>query len=102
MKTTISIADDHEMMRQSLASMLSRYFDVSISANNGLDLINQIEKSNNIPDVVILGVKMPVMDGFETALTLKQRWPEIKIIAFSMSDNPEIINRMMDNGADKY
>lgn len=103
MKTTIAIVDDHELMAKALSGLVQKYeeYEVIYEANNGKELLNRI-KLNMVPDIVLLDISMPEMDGFETALWLKNNYPEIKVIALSMNDKEESIVGMLRNGARGY
>lgn len=103
MKTTISIVDDHELMAKALSSLVQRFeeFDVLYEVSNGKELINRI-KLGMIPDIVLLDINMPEMDGFETSLWLKNNQPQIKVLALSMNDKEESIVGMLRNGARGY
>lgn len=99
----IALVDDHVVLRKSLAVLISMFqgFDITLQADNGCHLIDQL-KTNPIPDIVLLDITMPVMDGVETALWLKQNHPKVKVLALSMIKNDLIIIRMLKNGARGY
>ncbi len=99
----IALVDDHVVLRKSLAVLISMFqgFDIILQADNGRHLIDQLE-TNPIPDIVLLDITMPVMDGVETALWLKQNYPKVKVLALSMIKNDFIIIRMLKNGARGY
>ncbi len=100
--TTIALADDHTVMRNGLATLLKDLgYDILFEANNGQDFITKINKEN-LPDVALLDIKMPVMDGYETASWLNDNFPEVKVIALSMYDDEAAIIRMLKNGAKGY
>ncbi|MEI7586677.1 response regulator transcription factor [Runella sp.] len=103
MKTTIAIVDDHELMAKALSGLVQKYedYEVIYEANNGKELLNRI-KLKMVPDVVLLDISMPEMDGFETALWLKNNYPEVKVLALSMNDKEESIVGMLRNGARGY
>ena len=103
MKTTVAIVDDHELMAQALSGLVQKYeeYEVLYEANNGQELINRI-KLNMIPDIVLLDISMPIMDGYETALWLKNNYPQVKVLALSMDDKEETIVKMLRNGAKGY
>ena len=103
MKTTIAIVDDHELMAKALSGLVQKYedYEVLYEANNGRELLNRI-KLKMVPDVVLLDISMPEMDGFETALWLKNNYPEVKVLALSMNDKEESIVGMLRNGARGY
>ncbi|WAC12227.1 response regulator [Dyadobacter pollutisoli] len=103
MKTTIAIVDDHELMAKALSGLVQKYedYDVLYEVLGGKELIQRI-KLNMVPDIVLLDINMPEMDGYETALWLKNNYPEIKILALSMNDKEESIVKMLRNGAGGY
>ena len=100
--TTIALADDHTVMRNGLATLLKGLgYAILFEADNGKDLITKINK-DNLPDVALLDINMPVMDGYETAAWLKENFPEVKVLALSMYDDEAAIIRMLKNGAKGY
>jgi two-component system invasion response regulator UvrY len=103
LRTKVCIVDDHVLLRNGLASLMKNFTDYSVlfEASNGKDLIAQI-REGKLPDIVLLDINMPVMDGFETSLWLKQHHPDIKILALSMYDDDQAIIRMLQNGAKGY
>lgn len=102
MKIKIALADDHVLLRNGLATLLSDHgFNVLFGADNGKDFLEKL-KSNSLPDVVLMDINMPRMDGFETCLWLKQNHPTVKVLALSMYDDENAIIRMLKNGARGY
>ena len=99
----IALVDDHVLLRKSLGILIGMLqdFDIMLQADNGQDFINQL-KTNPLPDIALLDITMPVMDGVETARWLKQNHPEVKVLALSMIKNDLIIIRMLKNGARGY
>ena len=83
-KTKIAVIEDHLMLRECLLNCLSLWgYSVIIQACNGQDFIDTID-NNNLPEICILDLNMPVLDGYETIKVLNNLWPGIKIIVFSM------------------
>ncbi|MFN8345887.1 MAG: response regulator transcription factor [Spirosomataceae bacterium] len=103
MKTTIAIVDDHELMAKALSGLVQKYenYEVLYEATNGKELLDRI-KLKMVPDIVLLDISMPEMDGFETALWLKNNCPEVKVLALSMNDKEDSIVGMLRNGARGY
>ena len=99
----VALADDHILLRNGLAGLINGFdgYTVLFEANNGQDLVNTLDM-NNLPDLVLLDINMPLKDGFETALWLKQNHPDIKVLALSMYDNEPSIIKMLRNGAKGY
>ena len=100
--TTIALADDHVVMRNGLASLLKDLgYNILYEADNGKDFIEKTTK-DHLPHVALLDINMPKMDGYETALWLKENFPEVKVLALSMYDDDGAIIRMLKNGAKGY
>lgn len=99
----VALVDDHVILRKSLAVLIQMFkdFDITLQANNGRDFIDQLQP-DSLPDIVLLDITMPVMDGVETAHWLKQNYPQVKVLALSMIKNDYIIIRMLKNGARGY
>jgi len=102
-KTSVALVDDHSLLRNGLANLVRNYSDYAVlfEADNGKELIKAL-KATSLPDIVLLDINMPGMDGFETALWLRKHYPDIKVLALSMYDNEQAIIRMMKNGAKGY
>jgi len=102
-KTSVALVDDHALLRNGLANLVRTYSDyaVSLEADNGKEFIKEL-KAEALPDIVLLDINMPGMDGYETALWLKENHPEVKVLVLSMYDNETNIIRMMKNGAKGY
>lgn len=101
--TKIALVDDHVLIRNGLANYIQTFgnYTVSFQADNGKDLIERL-KPDNLPDIVLLDIKMPEMDGYETCLWLRDNYPDIKVLALSMYDNESSIIRMLRSGAKGY
>lgn len=98
----IVLTDDHVLLRNGLASLISNLgHTVLYEADNGKDLIEKL-KTGDIPDIVLLDINMPEMDGYATAHWLKRNYPKIKVLALSMYDNETAIIRMLKSGAKGY
>jgi two-component system, NarL family, invasion response regulator UvrY len=102
-KPAIALVDDHVLLRRGLANLIRNFgeYAVSIEALNGKDLIRQL-RPHCLPDLVLLDINMPEMDGYDTALWLKCNYPEIKTLALSMFDTDNSIIRMLKNGVKGY
>jgi DNA-binding NarL/FixJ family response regulator len=99
---TIVLTDDHTLLRNGLASLLKNLgHNVLFEADNGADFIKKLDK-NNLPDVALMDINMPVMDGYQTTQWLKENHPGIKVLALSMYDNESSIIRMLKCGAKGY
>ena len=103
-KINIAIADDHTLFRIGLGEILNSFDEITLkySVGNGKELLEKIQKDKKPPQVCILDINMPVMDGYTTAKKLIELNPGIKILALSMYDNDDNVIRMMRNGATGY
>ncbi len=98
----IVLTDDHVLLRNGLAALVKNLgHNVLFEADNGKDFINKLDKKN-LPELVLMDINMPEMDGYETALWLKTNHPEVKVLALSMYDNENSIIRMLKSGAKGY
>jgi CheY-like chemotaxis protein len=99
----IAIIDDSPTVRLFTSFLLTSYgFDIAFEAENGKECIEQMNKSEILPQLVIMDIEMPVMDGFEVVPILKSRWPEVKIIALSDKNDQCSIDKVIAAGADFF
>lgn len=100
----IAVADDHTVMRKGVIELINSFgeFKVIMDAVNGKELVEKMVSASTLPDICILDINMPVQNGYETAAQIKQRWPEIKILALSMLSEEFSVIRMLRNGASGY
>ena len=103
-KHTVAIVDDHSLFAQSLKGLIDSFeeFTVLYSAINGQDLIDKLNTVTNKPDIILMDVNMPVMNGIETTYWLKKNLPKIKVLALSMDDDEMTIIKMIKKGAKGY
>jgi len=101
--TKVALVDDHALLRNGLASVISNSdgYQVVFEADNGKHFIELLKK-NPKPDILLLDITMPEMDGFETAQWIKANAPDIKILVLSMMDDDKSIIRMLKYGARGY
>jgi two-component system invasion response regulator UvrY len=103
-KIKIALADDHAMLRKSLKVVIDSMpeFEVVADEDNGQLLLEKIVNLKELPDICIVDVNMPRMNGYETTAALKKKFPDLKILALSMYDNEQSIIRMLRAGASGY
>lgn len=103
MKQTIAIIDDHILIANALKGIISNFpqFEVIHISENGKDFQEKL-KVKPVPTIVLLDISMPVMDGFATALWLKETHPEVLIMVLSMQDDEISLVKMIKNGAKGY
>jgi two-component system, NarL family, invasion response regulator UvrY len=100
----LALVDDHKLFRKGLISlieMVSTKFVILFEADNGLELQKKID-NNNLPDIVLMDVNMPLMDGFESVTWLQKNHPQIKVLVVSMIEKEETIVRMLKLGVKGY
>ena len=99
---TIAVVDDNALIRESVKFRLNSLgYNVVMEAENGQEFLDKLHV-NKMPDVCVLDINMPVMDGLETTIHLKKEWPGMKIIFFSMEDSSIYINKGIQLGADGF
>ncbi|MET3498424.1 DNA-binding NarL/FixJ family response regulator [Mucilaginibacter rubeus] len=98
----IAIADDYTIYRDGLKIGLTQdeNLEVMLEAGDGEDLIKGIE--TNMPDVIIMDLKMPVMDGMEATKHIKKKYPNMKILVVTMYDDEKFVIHLMEIGANGY
>jgi DNA-binding NarL/FixJ family response regulator len=101
-KIKVLVVDDQDMMREGIAAMLSYHEKIEVigQAGDGVEALRQAKKQN--PDVILLDLMMPELDGFETIPLLKEKNPDTHILVLTGSENPEYIYRAIKRGAIGY
>jgi DNA-binding NarL/FixJ family response regulator len=104
MKIKVGLVDDHQLFLKSVSLMLEtlKDFEVVVEALNGQDLQRKLEAKKEMPDLMLIDVNMPVMDGIETTGWLQKHHPEIKLVALSMNDKDGAIIKMFKAGCCAY
>lgn len=99
----IALVDDHSLLRNGLAALINSFegYKVLFEAENGKDFIRQL-KPNSPPDIVLLDITMPQMNGYETAEWIKTNLPETKVLVLSVMENDDAIINMLRKGAKGY
>jgi DNA-binding NarL/FixJ family response regulator len=98
----VALVDDSSVIRNGVQEIISIWgYEVVLTAIHGKDLLKQLTSANT-PDICITDLNMPVMNGYETIAALKEKWPDIKIIAFSITSNRKEELRALEMGADAF
>ena len=98
----VMIADDQELIRQSLQIVLSTHEDLKIvdAVENGFAVLESIKKER--PDVILMDIRMPEMDGVYCTKAVKEKYPDIKIIILTTFDDDEFVFSALKYGASGY
>src|SRR5215212_9074744 len=98
----VAIADDHTIFRTGIKTSLQARKDIQMvaEAENGMQLLNLLRHIQ--PDVILLDIQMPIMDGITALPEIKKLYPDIKVIMLSMINDHSMITRMMEVGANSY
>ena len=103
-KIKLALADDHTLFRKGVEELIADFenMEVMCSVANGKELISKLASAKTLPDVCLLDINMPELNGFETAKKIKETWPDMKILAVSVYDSEFNIISMMRAGAGGY
>jgi DNA-binding NarL/FixJ family response regulator len=98
----VIIADDHALFRAGVKTALSVKKDIDLigEADNGMQLLNLLKHLE--PDVILLDIQMPIMDGITTLPEIRKLYPQVKVIILSMHNDHSMISKLMEIGANSY
>ena len=98
----VAITDDHALFRQGVRTAMGMKKDIHImfEADNGMQLLSTLKHMQ--PDVILLDVSMPIMDGIATLPEVKKLYPHIKVIMLTMHDESTMVAKLMELGANSY
>lgn len=104
MQKKIVIADDHVLIAKAITGVIEQFsnYEVLFECANGKELTERFQRKENIPDIVLLDISMPVMDGFETAKWLKTHHPGVKVMVLTMQADDHSLFTMIKEGAAGY
>lgn len=102
MKINVLIVDDHQLFREGLVNLISESEEIEVigEAENGQEAINRVKELK--PDVVLMDIGIPVLNGIEATQIIKNDFPQVKIIAISMHSDKHYIKRMLTEGASGF
>lgn len=103
-KINIVIADDHKLFRKGIMALLSDFDFVNktFEASNGSELLDLLSKLEVLPEIVLLDLRMPVMDGVEAHQNIRKLYPDIKVIILTMEDDEQYILHLISEGVNGY
>jgi NarL family two-component system response regulator LiaR len=104
MSISVVIADDHSLVRQGLRRYLEMAGDIDVlgEASNGTEVLRMMENGTGEPDIVLLDIRMPEMDGLETARRIRVRHPKVGIIILTAYDDRQFVVEAVRAGARGY
>lgn len=103
-KINVVVTDDHKLFRKGVKALLSDFDFVNeiFEAGNGFELLELLKKTEPKPDVVLLDLRMPGMDGMEVTTKIKELYPGLKIIILTLEDDEQFILYMINEGVNGY
>jgi DNA-binding NarL/FixJ family response regulator len=110
-KINIAVVDDHDLFRSGIIALLKDYEDMAVvmQASNGKEFLKQLnhtvehtKQKQILPDVVLLDIQMPQMNGIDTTVELQLAYPNMKIIILTMHNEEEFIFDLMNKGASGF
>ncbi len=103
-KIKILLADDEELFRKGIAFLLQREKNIEIvyEASNGEEVLNYLKFCNDYPDIIIMDLKMPVLNGVEATKIIRKEFSNLKVIALTSYNTKSFIANMIDIGASSY
>ncbi len=104
MENTVVVVDDHMLLSQAIGALVEAFegFKVLYLCKNGQELIDKFQNPKNIPEVVLMDVNMPILNGIETTTYLKDHFPDVKVLALSVEEDETTILKMLRAGAKGY
>lgn len=105
----VGVVDDHHLFRSGIVSLLENFPAVKVvmEASNGIELLDKLEslrksRSGELPDILLLDLQMPEMNGIQSTVFLQEKYPSIKIIILTMHNEEEFIFDLMNKGASGF
>ncbi|WP_119080812.1 response regulator transcription factor [Chitinophaga alhagiae] len=98
----VAIADDHKIFRSGVINTLTPYANINVvfEAEDGEHLLQIMQEQQ--PDVILMDLKMPRMDGIQATIKVKEKYPQVKVIILTMYEDDNFIVHLVENGANAY
>ncbi|HDR52212.1 MAG TPA: response regulator transcription factor [Mariniphaga anaerophila] len=103
-KASVVLTDDHKLFRKGMHNLLEDFHFIGeiYEAGNGIELLELLRKLNPPPDVILLDIQMPEMDGMEAQKRIRELYPRQKVIILTMEDDEQVILHMIAEGVNGY
>lgn len=105
-RIVLAMADDNVRFRNGFINIINLaypgQFDFQVIADNGRDLIEKLHTVKELPEIILLDINMPVMNGYQTMTIIREQWPEQKVICFSLFNDDYAIIKMITHGVNGY
>lgn len=103
-KYSVVIVEDHTLLSQAIAGVVDKFesFKVSYQCKNGTEIVEQFKSKNNIPDIVLMDINMPIMNGIETTKWINDNHPNVNVLALTVEEDENTILKMIRAGAKGY
>ncbi len=100
----VVIVEDHILLSQAIEGLVNNFeqFEVLYLCKNGKELLTRFKDPKNIPDIVLMDINMPIMNGIETTKVIKEQYPKIRVLALSVEEDEETVLKMLRAGAKGY
>lgn len=100
----VAIADDHKIFRKGVILSLRHLNNIRfiMEADNGQELLDKLENTLEVPDVILMDLRMPVKNGIETTKYIKDNYPDIFVIVLTMHEEEKFVIQLMESGANGY
>jgi len=99
-RTRVFLADDHTLLLEAFSNLLEPKCEIVGTASDGREMLSMVPKLQ--PDVVVLDISMPNLNGFDAGEKLKKRLPEIKLIFLTVNEDPDMVTEAFRIGANGY
>jgi len=103
-KIKVAVVDDHALFRSGLVSLLNEYDELKVitEACDGKDLMEKLKARQKQPDVILMDIEMPNMNGIEATEQVRQKYPEIRVLPLTMHNEEEFVVHLMEKGANGF
>ncbi|GAB5400648.1 MAG: response regulator transcription factor [Aureisphaera sp.] len=104
MSYSVVVVDDHNLLSQAIGGLVEGFeqFKVLYTCKNGQELLDKFKNPKNIPDIVLMDVNMPILNGIETTAHLYEHFPQVRVLALSIEEDESTILKMLRAGAKGY